>query len=548
MLSSCASADKMVSMAEQVDIKCAPSPLVVAGGIIRADLAVTYPKDFFNPRAIMEVTPVLVYESGETAAEALMLQGDKVKDNYRVAPAGGAKITHRASFPFKKGMERCSLELRARCTLDRGKNWATLPTRKVADGCDITETLASYSGYYTPKAHNYQPILMMTEEGQVMYNINSAEVRKEEISSESIGKFADGLRDALMSERKNVKNVEVLAYASPEGKEDFNKELSGDRSKTARQAFEKITRDEDMYGIKAEIRSVGEDWVGFQELVAASNIEDKDLILRVLSMYNDSNVREQEIRNMSSIFQDLAQEVLPQLRRARFIANVQFINYSDDELRQMIKDNSDVLDEEALLKTAELCKNNSDKKTVLQKAVEKYGSARAKFNLACVALDEGGNAEAEKIIAALDASDKDVENLQGVLAMRSGNWEKASKLFEDAQTAKEDFDGNVTPACAAAHRNVGLVAMHDGRYSIAAAQTAPEGIDGAVARLLDGKPAAALSCIQNCDSPEADYIRAVCYKRSGKIAEAKEALQKACKADPALASRAELDIEFTKLK
>lgn len=533
-------------MSEQVQLQCAPTPLTVKGGKVEADVAVTYPKDFFNSKALMEVTPVLVYDGGELAAEPLMLQGEKVRDNYRVVPVGGSKVTRHVVFPYAPGItENCHLELRERYSMDRGKTWVDLSTRKLVEGCNINETLASFRGYYDPKPHNYQPILMMTEEGQVMYNINSAEVRKSEIEGQSIGTFADGLRDALQSDRKNVKNVEVLAYASPEGKEDFNKELSTDRSQSARKAFDKITRNEDMYGIKADIKSVGEDWVGFQDLVAASNIEDKDLILRVLSMYNDSNVREQEIRNMSSIFQDLAKDVLPQLRRARFIANVQFINYSDDELRQMIKDNSDVLDEEALLKAAELCKSNADKKTVLGKAVEKFGSQRAKFNLACVALDEDDLATARDIVSSLDAKDKDVENLQGVIAVRQGDWKKAAPLFEDAEKTVEDFDGNVTKGSIAAHKNVGLTALHDGRYSIAAAQCGNAGIDAAVAKLLAGDAEGSLKCLEEETCPKADYIRALCYKRLGQSDKSAEALKKACEADPALAKRAATDIEFT---
>ena len=163
---SCKSAEQMAKDAENVIVKCNPSPLVVKGGMIDADLTVTYPADYFNKKAILEVTPVIVYAGGEEKGAPIMFQGEKVENNYRVVPAAGSTVNQHVSFPYLEGMAVCHLELRGRCTTNGGKKWVTLPTKKVADGANITETLASKCGVYSLKDHEYQPVLYFTPEGR----------------------------------------------------------------------------------------------------------------------------------------------------------------------------------------------------------------------------------------------------------------------------------------------------------------------------------------------------------------------------------------------
>lgn len=529
----CGSAEDMAKKADLVTVACNPSPLTVKGGKIDADLTVTYPKDYFNPKAILEVVPVLVYEGGEAALEPIMFQGEKVKNNYRVCSKAGGVVNQHVCFTYVEGMAKSHLELRGRATTDE-KKWVNLPVKKVADGCNITETLACNCGNYDFEAHNYQNIIMMNPEGQVMYNINSAQVRNSELKGQSVADFKAALKEVAENERKTLKSVDVVAYASPDGKEDFNNKLSDNRSKSADKAFQKATKGADLGGASANVKSVGEDWEGFQALVSNSSIEDKDLILRVLSMYSDANVREREIRNMSSIFQDLAKDVLPQLRRARFIANVEYTNYTDAELQQLIKENADILDEEALLKAATLCSNSADKVTLYKKAAEKFNSERAKINLAVVALNDKDLAAAKNYLAACDQNCPDVKNLQGVVALRENDMAKAAQCFEAAKTADSE-------------KNLGLCAIKAGNYAVAAAKSGDKGTQAALAKLLNGEVAAALASLGDCQCPKSNYIRAICLNRQGKVAEAKEALKKATDACPELAKRAQTDIEFANL-
>lgn len=531
-VSSCASAEKMAKMADQVKVTCNPEVLVVKGGVIPVDLTVTYPEKFFAPKAILEVTPVIVYEGGEEALEPIRFQGEKVKNNYRVIARDGGVVNQGLVFPYKKGMAKSSLELRGRCTVDDGLKWVALPTKKVADGCNITETLAGH-GYYGVKEDGYQEIITFNPEGQVMYQINSSLVRSKELKNDSVAEFLKALEEVKGNERETLKGIDIVAYASPEGGEDLNTRLSNDRSKSADKAFKKITKKAEIDENTKSVKSVGEDWEGFQELVTNSNIEDKDLILRVLNMYSDSNVREKEIRNMSSVFQDLAKEVLPQLRRARFIANVEYRNYSDEELQELIKTDIDVLDEPALLKAASLCKDKADKKTIYKKAVEKYKSEKGNFALACVAVDECNVEEAERYLALCNANDADVLNLKGVCAMRNGQLEKAETLFAKSNTAD-------------AQKNLGVCAILRGNYAEAANKCGNKGVDAALAQLLAGNNAKAVE-IAKCKCPKAQYVKAIALARQGKNTEAKEALKKATEGCKCLAERAATDVEFANL-
>lgn len=532
-MSSCASAEKMAKMADQVKVTCNPEVLAVKGGVIPADLTVTYPEKFFAPKAILEVTPVIVYDGGEEALEPLMFQGEKVENNYRVVARDGGVVNQSLVFPYKKGMAKSTLELRGRCTVNGGKTWVTLPTKKVADGCNITETLAGH-GYYGVKDHGYQETITYNPEGQVMYQINSSVVRNKELKNDSVAEFLKALEEVKGNERETLKGIDIVAYASPEGTEELNNKLSDNRSKTADKAFSKITKKSGLDKDLKSVKSVGEDWEGFKSLVTNSNIEDKDLILRVLNMYSDPKVREKEIRNMSSIFQDLAKDVLPQLRRARFIANVEYRNYSDEELQELIKTDIDVLDEPALLKAASLCKDKADKKVLYKKAVEKYNSEKANFALACVALDECNVEEAEQYLALCNGADADVLNLKGVCAVRKGDLAKAEGLFTKSNTAD-------------AQKNLGVCALLKGDYAKAAQKCGDKGIDAALAQLLAGNTDKAL-VIAKCKCPKAQYVKAICLARQGKNTEAKEALKKAteggCKC---LAERAATDVEFANL-
>ena len=525
----CSSPEKMAEMAENVTVKCNPAVLEVVGGEIDAEVSVTYPEDYFHPKAILEVTPVIVYEGGEAKMEPYVFQGEKVQDNYEVVPAAGTTVTKKVHFEYVPGMEKSYLELRG---VVKYKNKSVdLPTKKVADGANTTYMLVCQKGKLDLKADNYQEIIKQTAEGQILYTINSSTVRNKELKSQSVKDFQAALDEIKANERKNLVSTDVVAYASPDGKEDQNAKLSENRSKSAEKAFGKVTKKHPV-DAPVNVTSVGEDWEGFQELVAASDLADKELIIRVLSMYSDPAVREKEIKNMSAVYTTLAKEVLPELRRARFIANVEFQNYTSEELLKLIEENIDVLDETALLRAATLVKETAQKVALYKKAIEKFNSANGQYNLAVTYIKDGKLAEAKAELAKC-AQDADWNNAMGVVALQENNLDEAAKYFKAA-------------ANKAANANLAVVDVLKGDYKAAAAKLGNcKCYNAALVALLNGNyaPAAALTC----ECPQVAYLKAVAAARQGDAEGVKKNLEAAKKCE-CLAARAEKDVEFAQYR
>ena len=527
----CSSPKKMAEQAENVVVKSDPAVLEVVAGKINADVTVTYPEKYFHPKAILEVTPVIVYEGGEAKMEPYVFQGEKVKDNYEVVSADGATVTKPVSFEYAPGMEKCYLELRG--VVKFGDKTTELPTKKVADGANTTYMLVCKNGKVDYKADAYQEIIKQTAEGQVLYTINSSVVRNNQLKGESVKNFLAALDEIQSNERKELVSTDVVAYASPDGGEELNTKLSAKRSETAEKAFNKITKGDEL-DVPVNVKSIGQDWEGFQELVSESDIEDKDLIIRVLSMYSDPAVREQEIKNMSAVYKELAKEILPELRRARFIANVEYTNYTSEELLQLINDNIDVLDKEALLRAATLVKDLKGKVAVYEKAVEKYSSARAQYNIAAAYLNAGETAKGKAALAKVSEKDADWQNAMGVVALQEGNLADAAKYFASA--------GNAT-----SKENQAVVDILNGKYADAAAKLADsKGLNKALALILTNDLAGASKAIC-CDCPKGAYLKAVIAARQGNAEEVKANLEKVGK-DSDLAARAAKDIEFVQFQ
>ena len=529
----CSSPEKMADMAENVTVKCDPAVLEVVAGEINATVSVTYPADYFHPKAILEVTPVLVYEGGEAAMEPFMYQGEKVTDNYKTIPSEGSTVTEKVHFTYVPGMEKGYLELRG--TVMHKNKSVNLPVKKVADGTNTTYMLVNKDGKVDYIPDSYQEIIKQTAEGQILYTINSSTVRNSQLRSESIKSFQEALDEIKANERKEIVSTDIVAYASPDGGEELNAKLSDKRSTSAEKAFDKVTKKHEVEA-PVNVKSIGQDWEGFQELVAQSDIADKDLIIRVLSMYSDPAVREREIKNMSAVYKTLAKEILPELRRARFIANVEFTNYSNEELLQLIEENIDVLDEEALLRAASVAKENSAKENVYKKAIEKFNSDRAQYNLAVVYLNEDKLDAAKAALAKVQDQNAYWQNAMGVVALREGNAAEAAKYFKasGSQTSKE---------------NLAVLDILDGNYAAAAEKLADaQGCchNKTLAYILTGQLDKAAASAK-CASPSVSYLKAIIAARQGNAEEVKANLEAAGKVE-ALAERAAKDIEFAQYR
>ena len=519
-----ASRAEQMKLAEKVSVSSNPEVLALVGDKIPADITVTFPAKYFHPAAILEVTPVLVYEGGEQVGRTFKYQGEKVKDNYRVIASDvDNSVTEKVAFDYVPGVETSYLELRS-VAYYKNKT-IEIPAIKVADGCNVTQLLASTDGEYSFKKDDYKEVISESAEGQVMYDYNSATIKRSELRSDSVKELQAALDEIASDPRYTVTGTRVVAYASPEGGQQYNAKLSDRRAESAKKAWDKVTG-----GMKTDdiqVKSMGQDWDGFKEAVQNSNIEDKELILRVLSMYSDPAVRESEIRNMSKVYTEINKNVFPELRRARFIADVDYKNFSEDELKELADKAVDVLDEEGLLRVAAITSNADRKAELYKMAVSKFGSDRAQFNLAVLGLNAGKPDQAASLLKKVSKVDGDVNNALGVCELQKGNLDAAADFFRKAGTAE-------------AKANLGTIDILKGDYSAAVKNLEGTGSHNlAVAYILTNQLDKAEKSI-TCKCARSNYLRAVIAARRGNSSDVEKYLAQTGK----MKEKAEKDVEF----
>ena len=538
MLAACGNPSKMAKLAEMVNTECTPEVLEAVNGKIAAQYTVEFPAKYFLSEAILDVTPVMVYAGGEVAGPVFTLQGDKVMDNNNVISyKNGGKASRTVVFDYKPGMEKAVLELRATVyNSSKTKKFEFPINYRIADGTNCTYMLVKLEGAPSMEADNYQKIIRETKESQILYTINQSNVRNNQLKSEQMKEYQEFLTAADKDERRTIVSNDIIAYASPDGSLNLNNKLSENRAKSAEKAFVKvISKKAKVKDVPVNVSQISEDWEGFQELVAASDIQDKELILRVLSMYSDPVVREREIKNMSAVFQTLADEVLPALRRARLIANVDYKNWTDEELTQLINDNINELDEEALLYGATLFDKASAKAEIYKAAAKNYNSSRAYNNLAALSLKEGKTADAKGYLAKMNNKTASYYNNMAVVAMQEGNFDAAAENLAKAGDLKE------------AKENMGALLILKGDYKGAvAALNGANSYNEALANVLTNNLSKASSILANAKCACKSYLKAIIAARQGNNSQAKELLEVA-KKDEKLAKRAANDIEFAKL-
>ena len=532
-IASCSNPSKMAKDAQLVTVESNPKVLEVIADEITATYTMNFPAEYFHPKAILEVIPVLVYQGGEVAAPTFKLQGEKITDNYQTIFKTGGKASQTIKFAYKPGMEKSHLELRV-AVWNKLKKYDFPAPYKLADGANITYKLVHTEGVTAIAPNNYQKIIREQKETQILYTINSHVVRPKELTKAEIKEFQDFLAKIEKDERRKVAGTDIVAYASPDGPTTLNSKLSDKRGETAKQAFDKVTTKVPV-DAPVNVQTIAEDWEGFQQLVAASNIQDKELILRVLSMYNDPMVREREIRNMSMVFKTLADKILPELRRARMIANVDYTNYTDEELKELASTNVEIMDVEALLYTASLVKEYDTKAMLYKKAGDKFKCDRGYNNLAAVALANDKLGDAKAALAKVsDRTSAFYYNNAGVVALRDKDYKTAADMFAKSSLSEAKY-------------NSAILDILNGKYTEAANKLAGskndnEGLAYILTNQLD-KASAAITC--KC--PHAAYMKAVIAARQGNMSEVAKQLEVVYK-DEALKARSQNDIEFAKFR
>ncbi len=338
LLSSCGGLNKMLKEAGNVNYQVEPEVLETHSGNVAVAITGSFPESYFNKKATLEAVPVLVYEGGEVEFEPVTVQGEDVEANNEVIKFTGDKFNYSATVPFKEEMRVSELILKSTASM-KDKS-VTLPDVKLADGVIATSTLVKKKGRPIIVPDKFKRVILESKGADIHYVINRANVRGSELKAEDISALKAYLIEASEKVNYEFTGTEVSAYASPDGPLDLNEKLSGKRAETAGQFFNRELTKAEIEGTEKEgflkITTTAEDWDGFKELMQKSDVQDKELILRVLSMHSDPVVREKEIKNMAEAFEVLKDDILPKLRRSQLIVNVNVVGFSDEEILNYI--------------------------------------------------------------------------------------------------------------------------------------------------------------------------------------------------------------------
>ena len=518
-----------------------PEVLEAIGGKVPVTITGKFPEKYFKKNATVEVTPVLRWEGGEAKGQPATFQGEKVQGNDQtISYKTGGTYTMKAVFDYVPEMAKSELYLDFK--IKKGKKEYTIPSVKIADGVIATSelpTVNSANAAYAPDA--FQRIIKQAKEAQIMFLIQQANLRASELKSDSLKAFHKQVV-AVAGDTKNYKlnNIEISAYASPDGGVELNTTLAENRQNNTEKYMNQQLK-KGKIETEVDAKYTAQDWDGFQELVSKSNIQDKDLILRVLSMYSDPEQRETEIKNISSVYKTLADEILPQLRRARLTANYDVIGRSDEEINAAFDTDAKVLSNDELLYAATLTNDNARKEAIYKKTVELYpNDYRAYNNLGMMAYANGDLAAAEnyfKQAASKNANAAEVNTNLGLIALTKGN-------VADAETYLSKSTGANT-----ANEALGNLYIKQGQYDRAVQAFGDTKTNSAaLAQILAkdyNKAKSTLSAVKNPDA-YTNYLMAIVGARTNNADLVKSSMDKVKQQDATLAAKAQNDRELAK--
>ena len=521
--------------------KAEPQPLELVGGKVPGTVHLTFPAKWFPKNAELTVIPVIRYQGGEKWGAETTFQGEKVQGNERVVPyREGSNTTVTFSIPYQPAMAKSELYLSFKGK--QGKKIVPLPDLKVGDGVVATEALATIAGVTPMTAPDgFQRIIQEAYDANIMFQIQQANVRATELNKDEVQEWQHTVQNAKETTNQEV-SVEVQAYASPDGGQELNEKLSASRERNTTSALKGRFKKEKLQDVAIDAHYTAQDWEGFKELVEKSDFQDKDLVLRVLSMYPDPEQREREIKNISSVFSKLAEEVLPKLRRSRLVANVKIIGRSDEEIQKTLKEYPSALSVEELLYAATLIDDPQQQESIYKITVQKYGNDyRAYNNLGSIYLQRGDYATAkswfERALQKKDNAESKV-NL-GLLALNDGDVAKATSLIAQ---------GSMLPGVG---QVLGYLYLSQGDYAKAETTYGDYASNNAaVAQILNRNYSKALATLSAVAKPNAltEYLRAIIGTRTNDASSAVAALQKAVALDPSLRTQIANDLEFAGLR
>lgn len=542
LLTSCSS--KLGSLSAD-NFKVTPNPLETEAGKVPATINGMFPEKYMKKKAVVTVTPELRYADGQVArGTSATFQGEKVEGNDQtISYLVGGNYTMKTSFDYVPAMQKSDMYL----TFDAkvGKKVVSVPAVKVATGVISTSelygrTLTGAQGCVAPDA--FQRVTTEKQEANVKFLIQQADLRKSELQNNSVKEFVQLLQKINADkEGLNLNNVEVSAYASPDGGVELNDKLANRRQQNSEKYVAQQLKKAKLE-TEVDAKYTAQDWEGFQQLVAASDIQDKDVILRVLSMYKDPEEREQQIKNMSAGFKELADGILPELRRARLTINYEVIGRDDDQIEAQLKDDATKLSVEEMLYAATLTDNVAEKENRYKKTTEVYpNDARAYNNIAAIEYAKGNYSEAKTYAQkalSIDPKSSEANANLGLLALQAGDAKTAETLIAKASQA----DG--------LSEVLGNLRLAQGNYAQAEKDFGNTNSNSAaLAQILNKNYSAAAKTLGNVKNPDGmtDYLTAILNARQGNSGAAANALRSALTKDPSLRSYAAQDLELVNI-
>ena len=533
-----ASCNKTLQKPDEITVN--PSPLEKVGNKVNAEITGTFPEKKFAKKGVLVVTPVLKFEGQEVLGEPVTYVGERAKENGKtVNYKRGGTYKQSCSFDYVPAMRKSELYLRFEAKV--GSKVIEIPDVKIADGVVATAELAEAKDNKTAATPDkFQRVIQELVEADIKFLIQSSELRSSETKSEGVKALQAAIKDAKNADHREISKIEVSGYASPDGGMALNENLAKNRQKAAANF---LKNDLKKNKVNKEIASniTAEDWEGFQKAMENSNMRDKDLVLRVLSMYSDPEEREAQIKNLSAVYGTIAEEILPALRRSRLILTTDLIGKSDDEIREIAKNDASKLSVEELLYAASLENDKDAKFALYKKAADLYNDYRAWNSMGQIYFNDGNIAEARRCYAKaleIQPNDPDVNYNAGIAAMADGDLNKAEEYLGKAAGTK----ANLSAAMGTLYTQKGDYNAAKNAYGEKASNNA------AVQQILDEDYAGAAKTLASIAEPNAttSYLKAVVAARTNDKAGVIENLKSAFAQDANLKARAAQDIEFAK--
>lgn len=552
ILTGCNGLGKMIKKQKEFKYTVSPNPVEMHGDSVQFSVSGKFNPKLFQKKVTLTLTPVLKYNNGgEKAFKSITLVGEK-------ATGGGQKINYSSGgtfnytsdkLKFEDGMRNATLELRGEGQMKSKKK--SFDPVVLGDGTMATSLLVRNDEKPMMGQDQFTKTSPANQTTHIYYVINRSEVRPSEMRSEEMKNFENFLKTNMGSQWYEWKNISVSAYASPDGETELNENLAQDRAKSGMNAvmgvFKKYKKKNMDFGTTKssyQVVTTKEDWEGFRDLMEQSTIADKDLILRVLTMYSDPDQRRKEIKNLSKTYEELADKVLPKLRRSVITVNVDKKSRSDEDIARLATTNPDSLSVEELLYTANQNTDPNAKVQIYQAAEKQYGSDwRTSNNLGAALLMQNKLEEAESAFQRAEKAAPDqpaVANNLGIVAARKGDYATAKEMYEKAGGSPE------------AKYNMGILNIREGKYSDAVSNIGDyKGHNLALAQLLSGNPGGVMETLNASEEKElahSHYLMAVAYARQGNTGEAINQLKMAVEKDNTWKEYAKNDVEFLKMR